>query len=722
MLKGTQIFRKIQKNTLSLLSLRSKLNAVSSRQYSVLLNSMARSQAMSLRSQALSRLSLRRFAQENVTQTEESKEPKLKAKNSEKREFKAETKKLLDIVAKSIYTDKEVFLRELMSNASDALEKQRYHEISGKAKMRDVPLEIRVFTNERERTITIIDHGIGMTKEEIIDNLGTIAKSGSQEFSKAISETSGSADSIIGQFGVGFYSGFIVADSVEVISKSDNGTTTRWVSDGTGDYEVSEVEGADIERGTRVTLYLRPDCKIFSKPNEVNKILKKYSLFISYPIKLNGEVINSLQAIWYRDRREVGDDEYDKFYESLANTKIPFKYHLHYSTDVPLAIKALLYVPSTNTEKFGMQQEASDLHLYCRKVLIKQKCSELLPHYLRFVKGVVDCEDLPLNISRENYQDTQLMAKLRHVLTRRVIKMLEDEVTKDEEKYNKWYDEFNNYIKEGLTMDKEHAQQLLKLTRYRSTTSGKKLISLDDYIKDMKAGQKNIYFIVSPNPNMQLDSPFLEPFKRADLPVLILPHNIDEVCLKQVNEYKGLKFINIESNYEEVAADLGDKIEHNKTTGIPEEEITPFSLWVKSELAPTISRVTISKRLTSAPAVIIGDVSSSMRAMLAMVDPAQYEQAVKNQSLEINPNHPLLVKLNKLRKTDSVTANLILKDIFDNIMLQSGIPYDPATSSERNYKILNMLLDYKVGVDTQGEPQIIVEDAENADPILSKNK
>jgi len=585
--------------------------------------------------------------------------------------------------------------------------------------MKDIPLEISILTNERERTITILDFGIGMTKDEVIDNLGTIAKSGSQQFVQALNDNSTTCDSIIGQFGVGFYSSFIVADSVEVLTKSDSGKAVRWVSDGSGDYEISEVEGEDIPRGTRVTLFLKPDCKIFSKPSEVEKVLKKHSLFISYPIKLNGEVINSLQALWYRDKREVGDEEYDKFYENLANTKIPFKFMLHYSTDVPLSIKALLFIPSTNTEKFGMQQEASDLHLYCRKVLIKQKCSELLPHYLRFVKGVVDCEDLPLNISRENYQDTHLMAKLRNALTRRVVKLLEDEIQKDEEKYNKWYDEFSNFLKEGLTTDKENGELLLKLTRYKSTKSTK-LISLDDYIDSMKSGQKNIYFIVAPNQQQSLDSPFLETFKESNLPVLILPNHIDEICLKNVNEYRGFKFLNIESNFEEVSGDLDSKIAVDKDHGIPESEITPFSLWVKSELSPTISKVTISKRLKTAPAVIVGQVSSSMRAMLAMVDQSQFEQATRDQSIEINPNHPVIVKLNKLRKVDTQTATLLLKEVFDHVMLQSGIPFDIQKSSTRSYKILEMLLDYKTSGFDDGQPQIIVEDVEKKPAQKSK--
>jgi TNF receptor-associated protein 1 len=260
---------------------------------------------------------------------------------------------------------------------------------------------------------------------------------------------------------------------------------------------VSDADNLGFQRGTKINLKLRADCREFSTESEIDKIIKKFSQFISYPIKLNGQTLNNLQAIWYRDKREVTVDEYERFFEQIANTKVPFKYLLHYSTDVPLAIKAIFYVPSNHNERYGMMSESSEVHLYCRKVLIKQKCQELLPNYLRFVKGVVDCEDLPLNISRENYQDTSLMSKLRNVLTRRVLKMLEDEGKRDADKYNKWFSEFQNFIKEGLTVDSENSEALFKLLRFNSNFSSNNLISLDEYIAKMKPGQEKIYFIVN---------------------------------------------------------------------------------------------------------------------------------------------------------------------------------------------------------------------------------
>lgn len=547
------------------------------------------------------------------------------------REFKAETRKLLDIVAKSIYTDKEVFIRELLSNCSDALEKQRFNFTSGAEApgADDGELEIQITTNSKDRTITLFDSGIGMTRDEIIENLGTIAKSGSQDFRKAMEDAddtldSTSGDGIIGQFGVGFYSSFVVSDHVEVFSKSaasDKGT--RWVSDGCGTYEVSDVENLDFKRGTRITLKLLPESREFSQDAMVEKIIKKFSQFISYPIKLNGAVINSLGAIWSREKRDVTADEYERFFEQMANTKIPYKYMLHYSTDVPISIKSILYVPSTHNERQGLMQEQQDLHLYSRKILIKEKCGELLPHYLRFVKGVVDCEDLPLNISRENYQDSGLIIKLRNVLTRRVIKMIDDEAKRDPEGYKRWYADFNQFLKEGIAVDQDNKEALFRLMRVHSKKNGPKtFVSLDDYINEMKEGQQKIYYLVNNQFDMGLRSPYMEPFKGSDIDVLILTNNVDEILFQQTAEYKGKKFVSIESNFDEIQKDLGKKSEMDSVERcrIPEADISTFCIWLKEELRDSIGKVTLSKRLTDTPAIVTGNMSSSMRIMMQMME------------------------------------------------------------------------------------------------------
>ena len=288
--------------------------------------------------------------------------------------FQAETKKLLNIVAKSIYTDKEVFLRELLSNCSDALEKQKFKELTASSASETGDHRIEISTNEKDRTITIYDSGIGMTRDEAIRNLGTIAKSGSREFLQQLSDADSQEDalgSIIGQFGVGFYSSFIVADKVEVLTKQAGEAAIAWISDGSGDFSVADATQVGFERGTRITLKLKADSREFCQESEIEKLIAKFSQFISYPIRLNGQQSNSLQAIWYRSSRDVTEDEYERFFEQLANTKVPYKYKLHYSTDIPLAIKALLYVPSTSGSNIGLTQEALNVSLYSRKVLIK---------------------------------------------------------------------------------------------------------------------------------------------------------------------------------------------------------------------------------------------------------------------------------------------------------------------------------------------------------------
>ena len=655
--------------------------------------------------------------------------------NSDTKEFKAETRKLLDIVAKSIYTDKEVFIRELLSNCSDALEKQRFNFTSGKDQPTDgdEDLGITITTNSKERTITLFDSGVGMTREEIIDNLGTIAKSGSKEFREAIENddeaVGGAEDSIIGQFGVGFYSSFVVSDHVEVYSKSGKSQTgTRWVSDGCGTYEVSDVDNLDFERGTKITLKLLPESREFSQDPVVEKIIKKFSQFIAYPIKLNGAVINSLGAIWSREKRDVTIDEYERFFEQLASTKIPYKYMLHYSTDVPISIKALLYVPSTHNERQGLMQEQQDIHLYSRKVLIKEKCSELLPHYLRFVKGVVDCEDLPLNISRENYQDSGLITKLRNVITRRVIKMIDDEAKRDPEAYKKWYNDFGQFLKEGIAVDSDNKDALFRLIRVNSKNGGaKKLVSLDEYIENMKEGQEKIYYIVNNQYELGVKSPYMEPFKNIkEVDVLILTNNVDEIIFQQSVEYKGKKFVSIESNFEEIQKDLGldSEIESLERSRIPEQDITGFCLWLKEELKDSIGKVAISKRLKDTPAIVSGNMSSSMRIMMQMMesqgqinDPGMMEKAAKEQVLELNAAHPIVVNLNQLRKQNKQAAKLVSRQFLDNVLVQSGIPFDLQAGCDRQFRLIDSYLELSVnqyaGEATRAveseEPEVTIE-------------
>jgi TNF receptor-associated protein 1 len=627
-------------------------------------------------------------------------EPELVQSNKENLGFKAETKKLLDIVTHSLYTDKEIFLRELLSNASDALEKQRFLELTGKLSMLGEPLYISISTNEKNKTITIFDSGVGMTREEMIDNLGTIAKSGTQNFLKSVKDSQkegASTESLIGQFGVGFYSSFIVGDTVEVISKpQESAKAYHWVSDGNGEFQISDVENVDFKRGTKVIIHLKSECRDFCRPTELQKIIKKYSNFISYTIKLNGEVINNLQAIWYREKKDVTADEYQKFYELLANTKMNYKYLLHFSSDVPLDIKALLYIPSSSMEKYGVQEENTGLSLYSKKILIKQKCTELLPSYLRFVKGVVDCSDIPLSISRESYQDSNLIFKLRVLITKRILKKLEDEMKADPETYDKWYDEYQQNIREGVFSDHDNAETLLKLLRFRSTFSNNR-VNLDEYISKMKPGQDKIYYCIIGMESDINTHVFLESYKGSDLPILISQNPLDEVLIKNKGQFKNFKFLNIENESD----DFIDKFRQEQSSSvskIPDEDISAYTLWIKNELEPFVTKVSVSKRLKDTPLLITSNISAHMKTMMAMMNPdnkdpyAQFRDFI----VEINPSSEVIINLNTMRKEDPKVASLVVKTLYDTALLQSNIPIQNKEFTKRTFQIMKMFMNERL--------------------------
>ena len=349
------------------------------------------------------------------------------------------------------------------------------------------------------------------------------------------------------------------------------------------------------------------------------------------------------------------------------------------------------------------------MHLYSRKVLIKEKCQELLPHYLRFVKGVVDCEDLPLNISRENYQDSGLIAKLRNVLSRRIIKMLDDEAKRDPEKYKKWYNDFGMFIKEGIAVDSENKDALFKLLRFESRNGkAREFKSLEDYIAAMQPGQEKIYFLVNPNFDLAVKSPFLEPFRGSKIDVLILSNNVDEILFQQNGDFKGKRFINVESSYDEISKDLGKGVEDEVLARgkIPEEDITPFCLWVKNELSGLIGKVQISRRLKDTPAIMSGQMSSSMRLMMQMMEQngqniqnQNLDQIAQEQTLELNTSHPMIVNLNTLRKKNKIVASLVCRQLLDNVMVASGIPYNIQEGTDRQYKMLNSYLELALNLD-----------------------
>ena len=555
-----------------------------------------------------------------------------------------------------------------------------------------------------------------MTREELVENLGTIARSGSQKFLEEVKQTTGKnyinnlikdgnqanddslKENLIGQFGVGFYSSFIVADTVEVFSrKVGEKQVNVWVSDGSGEFEVATAQDEElgIEHGTRIVIHLNSEQATFSNVTDVKKVIDKYSNFVQFPIKINGELVNTVQAIWSRPPSEISADEYLNFYEHVSSTKDSYRFKLHYSVEVPLNIKALVYIPNKNKETFAFMEENNNLDLYSKKILISKNCKELLPNYLRFVRGVVDCEDLPLNISRENYQDTNLMVKLKNLLAKRVLRMLQEKAKREPNEYKDFYKQFHMNIKEGLHTDHDNQKMLLSLIRFDSNIGDH--ISLDNYIENMKEGQDQIYFFLNQSKDMAENSAYMEPFYKYDIPVLFLSINIEEMILQQLGQYQGKKFVNIESPEMTIPKNLIVKDNVVSEFELAEDERQNFCLWIRNELQPLVSKVVISEKLIDSPVMVSSMMSSGMRQMMSLMDQnMDMNQFNQNLSMEVNADHEMIYKLNILRKTNIRAANSLVRHLLDNALMNAGIPFDMKTFMNRMNLFIVRLADFEI--------------------------
>jgi len=609
---------------------------------------------------------------------------------SETHHFQAEIQQLLNIVVHSLYTDKEIFVRELISNAADACEKLRFQQSSGQAVYQsETTPGISLSTDDKAGTITIADTGCGMTHGDLVENLGTIAHSGTKAFLKQIAEDKKTDVGLIGQFGVGFYSAFMVAKKVTVLSRSLNSEEQgwQWSSEGMGGYEMSPA--ADLPRGTKIILELKDDAKEFAQGATIEHIIQRYSSFVPFPIELNAKRLNTVQAIWARSKSEIKEEEYNEFYTYVGHDHEKPLFRLHFSADAPLAIQALLFVPSRNLETLGMGRMDSEVNLYCRKVLIQAKAKGLFPEWLRFLKGVVDSEDLPLNISRETMQDTSLMQKLNKVLTTRFLKFLDEQSEKEAEAYEKFYQEYHRFLKEGVVTDFTHKDALGKLLRFESSTLDKgKLTSLQDYLKRMPSEQKEIYCLLTSNRAAAEASPYFEVFRERKFEVLFLYDPWDEFVIEHLHTFDG-KPIKLA---EKAELDLS---EIKKEGALSDEAAKTLAAWVKETLGDKVGEVRMSKRLVDSPAVVVDSdkiMTASMRRMMKAMKQDNAPDAPVIHDLEINPAHPLVTRLEAIRQQDSGLAASVAEQILDNARVAAGLLEDPRAMLTRLNQLLERVL------------------------------
>lgn len=603
----------------------------------------------------------------------------------EKHEFQAEIAQLLHIVIHSLYTDKEIFIRELISNAADASEKLKFLQTSGAEIFEpDRPLTISLNTDEVAKTISIADAGIGMTRDELIENLGTIAHSGSKAFLQQLKENAGNP-SIIGQFGVGFYSAFMVATKVVVYTRSHRPDQPGWIwtSDGVSSYEIEPA--TDLPRGTKIVIHLKDDDKDYGNAHRVESVIKRYSNFVGFPIELNGTAVNTINAIWTRNKSEVTDAEYEEFYKFVGHDFEAPAYRLHFTADAPLAIRALLFVPTHSREKLGMPKTESEVNLYCRKILIQAKAKGLFPEWLRFLKGVVDSEDLPLNISRETMQDSALLQKLNKVLTTRFLKFLDEEAKADADKYATFFREFGHFLKEGIVSDFQHRDALAKLLRYE-TSASEKPVALADYVARMPQGeneQKEIYYISAPSREACLASPYYEGLRAKGYEVVFLLDPWDEFVMENLREFEGKKLVPAEKA--EVKLDAAEGALDADTARL-------LGNFIKEALGEKVDEVRVSTRLVDSPAAIAESegMTASMRRILKNLN--RDEANPFKQHLEINPAHPMIAGLEKLRHTDADLARQVAEQIHDNALISAGLLEDPQAMLKRINALLEQLV------------------------------
>ncbi|MDD5582333.1 MAG: molecular chaperone HtpG [Candidatus Marinimicrobia bacterium] len=618
-----------------------------------------------------------------------------------KYEYQTEIKKILDIVIHSIYSNTDIFIRELISNASDALEKLRYISLTDEPIVdKDLPLEIRISIEKEAGNLVIEDTGVGMTKEELIENLGTIAHSGTAEFLKQLQKQPGKTAEVIGQFGLGFYSVFMVSDHVKVITRSykPGAKGYIWESDGASGYTIAPEEG--IKRGTRIVVHVKEDKKDYLDEEKIKSIIQEYSNFVSFPIYLSGKKINTIQAIWLRRPQEISEEEYTEFYKFIARMDSEPLFRLHTSSDAPIQLHALLYIPKENYEIFGLTRMEPGVHLYCNKILIESRVKDLLPDYLRFVKGVVDSEDLPLNISRETLQDNLLIKKIGKHLTKKILETLKTQKKENPEKYREFWNAFSTFIKEGATTDFENREDLAELLLFESSkTKPGELTSFDEYIAQAPEDQKEIYYLTGMSREELENSPYMESFKAADIEVFYLTNPIDDFVMTSIREYKEKNLVSADNANIKLPKKPGEgekkEVEKETESPIDEKELKNFIKWLSKHLKDRIEDVKISERLVDSPAILVNPddmMTVHMQKILEQAGQTLYTSGKK--ILEINPKHELIQKMVRLKKEgkNEDLLTMLADQITDNAFIMAGLETDKSAMIRRINTIMNSVI------------------------------
>lgn len=604
------------------------------------------------------------------------------------RKFKAEVSKVLSLVINSLYSNKEIFLRELISNASDALDKLQFEALTNSDVLTDdTELKIRVMADEEAGTLTVWDNGIGMGRDELIDLLGTVAHSGSRSFLEALEEKAkkGSDVNIIGQFGVGFYSSYLVADHVDVISKrAGSDEAFKWSSDA---QEKFTVEPAEREaRGTSVVLHLRDEHTEFLKPYKLRSLVKQYSDFVGHPIEMlemsyeddaepEFEQVNQANALWRRNSSDITEEQYQEFYKHLSGDWEPSIAHTHFKVEGTQLFTGLLYIPSRPRFDLYNPEAEHGVRLFVKRVFIMDNAQELVPKWLRFVRGVIDSDDLPLNVSRELLQDSAVVRVIRKQIVRKTLDLLIELAEERPEDYAKVWENYGAVLKEGLHFEPQHSDKLSKLMRYASADH-EEPISLDAYIDEMDDDQEHIYFAIGQSRSLLESSPHLETLKKRGFDILYLTDNIDQWAIEAIDEYEGKKLVDAIKD----DLDLDAEEDSDEDT----EELEPLTSKFQEILEDEVSQVRVSKRLADSPACLVvpeGGVASHIERLLR-----EQNQNIPEQKriLEINPTHPLISAINELNKTNDSKVGEWVELIYDQALLAEGSPIkEPARFAKR---------------------------------------